>query len=327
MTQASSPPPRRLFDWRIIPLVLVTAVVIWLLVRHLAGVEAFARTVATARWGLVAAAVGVFGVNLLLAILRWQLILRAMSYPVGFLRCAHAVIAVWPLAVVIPARAGDVFRAGAVQDRVPFFEGAGSVVAEKAFDIQSLCILSIVGTVAYGLYRWTAVAALVLVAEWVTLFLLIRYREIALRTRLLRKFAGKANQVLVALEALIRSPAHLVGVLVASLGAWTMSSTVVFVLLRATGAAVDFGVTLALWPIAVFAGMMPVTVAGMGTRDAVFVFAVRATSDAPVAEEAILASTLGFSLIATWLLVIVGIPFAIRLALRLTQPKPSTEHV
>lgn len=325
MTEAS-PPTRRLFDWRILPLVLVTAAVMWVLVHHLAGVDAFSNAVAGARWSLVFWATAVFGVNLVLAILRWQLILRAMSYPIGFLRCAHAVIAVWPLAVVIPARAGDVFRAGAIRDKVPFFEGAGSVVAEKAFDVQSLCILSIVGTLAHGFYLWTAVAAGVLVAEWLVLYVLIRHREAALRTRLLKRFAGKANQLLAALEALFRSPIHLVGVLAASLGAWTMSSFVVHLLLGATGANVGYGVTLSLWPIAVFAGMLPVTVAGMGTRDALFVLAVRATSDHPIAEESVLAATLGFSLIATWLLVIIGIPFAIRLALRLTRPDPSNEH-
>jgi hypothetical protein len=328
MSEVPPPPPRRLFDWRLLPLVTVTAIVLWLLIRHLAGVDAFLATVVRARLGLVAMAVGVLAVDLGVAVLRWQLILRAMSYPVSFMRCAHAVVSVWPFALMVPARAGDVLRAAAVCDKVPFLEGAGSVVAEKLLDVQSLCILSIVGTLLHGLYGWTLVPAGVLVAEWGVVILLVRYREAALRRGGLARFANRGTQLLAALHALLRSPRYLAGALLASVVAWLLSCLIMYVLLAATDAGVGFGLTLSLWPIAVFAGLLPVTVAGMGTRDAAFVFALRASSDAPVREESILAATLGFSLVATWLLAVVGLPFAIRFALhRPVQSSARTNHV
>lgn len=318
MTDAPQP-PRRLLDWRILPLLAVTVLVIWLLIRNMAGVDAFVDAVAGANWKLVAIAAGGVFVNLFLAVFRWQLILRSMSYSVGFLRCAYAVIAVWPLAVVIPARAGDVLRAGAVRDEVPFVEGAGSVMVEKAFDVQSLCLLSIVGTLWHGFYVWTAVVIAMLAAEWTVVIVLLKYSDAVLRKKSLERFAPKLRQLLVALRAVLRSPKHLAGVAVSSMSAWIISSGIVHVLLMATGYSIHFGVTLSLWPIAVFAGMLPVTVAGMGTRDALFMFALKATAEGPVAEDSVLASTLGYSLLGTWMLVIIALPFAIRFALRLTR--------
>ncbi|HQB45913.1 MAG TPA: lysylphosphatidylglycerol synthase transmembrane domain-containing protein, partial [Polyangiaceae bacterium] len=289
--------PRKILDWRLVPLLLVTAIILWLLLHHIAGVDAFAKAVSGARWGLVWAAVGVFVVDLVLSIVRWQIILWAMSKRVGFFRCAHAVLATWPLAVIIPARAGDVLRAGVIRKQVPFLEGAGSVVAEKVLDIQSLCLLSMIGSVLYGRTSWTAIAAGVLVTEWLTIVLLLRYGESIDRTPLSR-FAPKVQRLLVALRALLRSPRHLLGVMASSLAAWVMASTMVHLLLLATGFELPYGVTLSLWPLAIFVGMLPITVAGMGTRDAAFLLAVRASVGTVVRDESVVAATLGYSLIA-----------------------------
>jgi glycosyltransferase 2 family protein len=312
----AEPSRRPLLTWRILPLAVVTTVVLWVLIRHLVGTDALWRVVSTLRWNLVAAAVGVFAVNVLLAVFRWQLILRALSYSVGFAKCAYVIVATWPLAVVIPARAGDVFRAAGIADQVPFYEGAGSVVAEKAFDVQSLCLLSIAGSLYHGLHVWAWVSGGILALEWAMLAIGLRFRGPIFRWRLLKRFEEKVTQLTFALEALFRAPLRLLGVLAASLSSWILASATVFLLLLAASANVGFGIVVALWPIAVFAGMLPVTVAGMGTRDAAFVLALRASSPTPVAEESVLAATLVFSAIATWLLVIGGLPFGIRLALR-----------
>ena len=68
----------------------------------------------------------------------------------------------------------------------------------------------------------------------------------------------------------------------------------------------------------------------MGSRFnivALFLFAVKATAEGPVAEQSVLAASLGYSLVATWMLVVVGLPFAIRFALGLTRRTDQrTEH-
>jgi ABC-type spermidine/putrescine transport system permease subunit I len=72
---------------------------------------------------------------------------------------------------------------------------------------------------------------------------------------------------------------------------------------------------MGLWPIAIFAGMLPVTLAGMGTRDGAFVYALRTTdTTGALREESVLVATLGYSLVTTFTVAAIGIPFALSLA-------------
>ena len=53
-------------------------------------------------------------------------------------------------------------------------EGISSVIAEKAVDVQSLCILAILGTLHVGYYRWAMLPAAILAAEWTVVIMLVR---------------------------------------------------------------------------------------------------------------------------------------------------------
>lgn len=69
---------------------------------------------------------------------------------------------------------------------------------------------------------------------------------------------------------------------------------------------------LGLWPLAVFAGMLPVTVGGIGTRDGAFLGLVALTTAGAIAESAVLAATFGYGLVLVVLPGIVGIPLMVR---------------
>ena len=245
-----------------------------------------------------------------------------MGQPVPFLRALHAILATWPLAVIIPARAGDLFRSVAIRDLVPVAEGSGSVVAEKAVDVQSLCLLAIAGATVHGAYEWAGVAAAILVAEWVFVLLVLRFRGLFDRLPMPAKIRGLAAKVTAPLEALVRSPRHLLGVTATSIVAWVNASGIVHVLLMVFRVEViPFTETLAYWPLAVFAGLLPLTAAGVGTRDAAFLGLVVAGGLPEAAEGGVLAATLGYSIVATFLLALLGLPFGLRLYFRARDTK------
>jgi hypothetical protein len=126
---------------------------------------------------------------------------------------------------------------------------------------------------------------------------------------------GKLERLLFALDALSDKPRMLLAVVLTSLASWTLAAGIVQTLLVAAGAEVPFGHTLGLWPIAIFAGMLPVTIAGMGTRDAAFVYALSTTDPTGgLREESVLVATLGYSLVTTFTVAAIGIPFALSLA-------------
>src|SRR5262245_47009937 len=101
----------RTWDWRIIPVAGFTALVVWILVRNLAGAEEFADAFANAKWEYGAAAVGLLFVCQFVAAHRWMLILDVLGHPVPFMRAAKAMLATWPMALLAPARASDLLRA------------------------------------------------------------------------------------------------------------------------------------------------------------------------------------------------------------------------
>jgi uncharacterized protein (TIRG00374 family) len=315
----------RTWDWRIIPVAGFTALVVWILVRNLAGAEEFADAFANARWEYGAAAVGLLFVCQFVAAHRWMLILDALGHPVPFVRAAKAMLATWPMALLAPARASDLLRALAIADLCPPLRGAGSVLAEKAIDVQSLCLLAIVGSVAYEVPLVAVLAAGMLACEWIFVWALVHRRAAIAKLPLLRRKPEKIEQVLVAFTALLQRPARLVLVSATSLVSWILGTALFQCLLLMFDADVGIAATLALWPAAIFAGMMPLTLAGMGTRDAAFIYLLRAAGHTPVHEGAVLAATLGYSAVGTWLFAILGIPLAVQFVLRLRRPAPQSE--
>jgi hypothetical protein len=314
-------PRRRWFDWRILPVLAMTVVVMFVLVRKLAGPDEFFEALATARWNLLGLAFALLGAGLILAALRWMFVLGAMGYRLPLHRALDAMLATWPFALLTPARASDVLRAVAIADLVPTFEGAGSVLAEKAIDLQSLCILTIIGALSTGQEIVAALASVVLVGLWLGVMTLVRRREWLVRLPLLRKKPEKIEQLLTAFRAMVHHPGRLALVGATSLLSWVMAMTMMYTLLVIMGAGVGLGQTLALFPAAILTGMVPLTLAGMGTRDAAFAYLLRAAGWTPIREGALLAATFGYALIGTWVLAIVGIPFAIRFVLRLGRKR------
>ena len=194
----------RTWDWRVIPVAGVTALVVWILVRNLAGAQEFADAFANARWEYGAASVGLLFVCQIVAAHRWMLILDALGHPIPFGRAARAMLATWPMALLAPARASDLLRALAIADLCPPLRGAGSVVAEKAIDVQSLCLLAIVGSIAYGVPLVAVLAAGMLGARDLVWAWCSPRRD---RATYLRAKPAKLQEVLVAFRRCCIEPA------------------------------------------------------------------------------------------------------------------------
>ncbi|HLP78875.1 MAG TPA: lysylphosphatidylglycerol synthase transmembrane domain-containing protein [Candidatus Paceibacterota bacterium] len=79
----------------------------------------------------------------------------------------------------------------------------------------------------------------------------------------------------------------------------------IWFLILTLGATVPFLLSMALSPLAVFVGLLPITFAGVGTRDAALIFFYRGYLDAPTAGALGLLCTLRYFVLA-----FAGIPFA-----------------
>lgn len=297
------------FDWRILPMLAITGLIVWVLVAQLAGVENFGATLAAADWNWVFVAIALMVVAIWAASYRLKVVYDALGHRLPLWRATDAMLATWPLALITPSRAGDLARAFILRDVCPPLEGSGAVLVERMIDVQSLCLLAILGSVYIGHWPFALAAAAILAAEWfVVVFFILsgRYKTLPV----LRNKADKLGRLVRVFEALRDKPAVFAWINVFSLISWLMNVLIVVALLKAFGAQTPILATLSSWPLALFVGLLPLTVGGMGTRDAAFVGLLHTFG--PVEEAKVFAATIGYSAVSLWLFAAIGLPFLLK---------------
>lgn len=290
----------------------VTGLVVWVLVSQIAGVQDFEQTLAQADWRWTGVAIGLMGVAIWASSYRLKVVYEALGYQIPLGRATGAILATWPLALITPSRAGDLARAFMLRDVCPPLEGSGAVLVERMIDVQSLCLLAILGSAYVGFWQGALAAGGILVAEWIVVFFILsgRYRTLPV----LRRKAEKLGRLVRVFDDLREKPIVFVWVNAFSLLAWLMNIFIVVALLKGFGSETSVLATLATWPLALFVGLLPLTVGGMGTRDAAFVALLH--SFGPVNEAAVFAATIGYSAVSLWLFSLVGLPFLIRAVMK-----------
>lgn len=301
-------------------LLTATAAIIYILIRKLAGGEQLLDAIMAGNWTLLPVTAGLLVVFILLSGIRWRYIVQTMGFELPFGRTMSVIMASCPLAIATPSRVSDFLRAVGIRDIVPLVQGSGSVLVHKFVDVQSLCLLGITGGILTGLYGWSLGIAAVLAGGFAFLGLLSWKRSFFLSLPVLNRFEKKFLQLFMAFGAMRQRPWRYVGLSLISLLAWSVGLLILFTLTRVFGAEVALVDIIALWPIAVFVGLLPLTIGGMGTRDTAFIAMLDLVGSGPVDDAALLASTLAYGLTVLGVPAVVGIPFMLRYMHRLPEP-------
>jgi uncharacterized membrane protein YbhN (UPF0104 family) len=303
---------------RLAATLLATVAVLWVLMRRFGGGSALASVArgASPAWVglsfLAACACVALGTE------RWRRVLVAMGYAVPYGRALVAVLASWPLALVTPSRANDLLRPLAVRDVVPLAPATGSVLAEKAIDLGVLLLFSAAGAAVGGLWGWAAAVGALCVAEIAAVWLVVTRRGWLEQWPLLRGRRAAIDELFGAFVALGRAPLQLAALGAVSLLIRVLTVGVTHALLLSVGAQVRLVDTMTMWPVATLVGIAPLTLGGMGTRDAAFLHLL-AERGAHAEPAQILAATVGYSAVAIASFALAGLPFMIRETLRLRR--------
>jgi uncharacterized membrane protein YbhN (UPF0104 family) len=236
----------------------------------------FARVTSGARWGWLAAALALVVPTTLAS--AWRFCLLAPGRAIRFGESLKLTLAASVLNLALPSKMGDLAKAWFMARRGHMAAGAafGLVLFEKAADLLALLALCLVGLFAAGGAApgglgWAVAAALGAgVAAAVSQRLSRAALEVApARLRGVIE-AWRSVQVSLAGErALALSVAAL------SLGAWLVHLAQIWMFARALNAAPPFVAAMALAALAILAGLVPVTLAGIGTRDAALIYLFR----------------------------------------------------
>lgn len=316
----SAPPERagssRARGLRLALTIAATLVIVALLVKKLAGTQKFVQVLGQAVPSGIAFAFGLACLGVALAGARFKLVLAAMGYDVRFFRVLRVIVAAWPVAVVTPARAGDLVRPVMLQTEVPLAPGVASVVAERAIDVFSLLLAGLLGCLAYRMWVESGFISGLLIAECAVIFAVLRSRAALMRLRFVRARAEQVDQLYAGLAALTTHRGRLVSIVALSIAIRLLTVGMVDLLLGSFGVGIAFFRIVGPLMIATLAGLLPVTLAGMGTRDAAFVLLMQAHAGVRLPEAALLAASLSYSLIAIWSFAVIGVPFLLAATLR-----------
>ncbi|MDD5199765.1 MAG: lysylphosphatidylglycerol synthase transmembrane domain-containing protein [Terrimicrobiaceae bacterium] len=232
---------------------------------------------------LIASLLMVAPLTLLTSARLCQLMPRA--HPLGFLEANRLILLASVLNLVLPSKMGDMAKSVFMADR-GHLRGPlalALVVFEKACDLLSLLVWCVFGLLLYpskDALFWAMTLAVA--AGFLGLALLLGSKTFAgFCFGLGERFApGKVRGKLAALHAswiemhgyFWRDKAQLARIAANSLFIWFLHLVQIWMFTLALRTTVPFLANLALSPLAILAGLLPLTFAGVGTRDAALVF-------------------------------------------------------
>lgn len=257
---------------------------------------AAAATLGSAHRGWLAAAAGMSLLAPVLVALKLLLVLRLVDVRRSFGRCWSAVMAAVTLNAVIPGRGGDFVRAAFLAEEPGTLSLlVGAVLVERLLDVLMLGLMAGAASLAGGggVVTWIALAVGA-VAVGAVAALALGHR-LPVRPEAAER-AGRAAR------ALGSRPGLAMVILGMTAICWTNNVATMELSLRAVGADIP---TLAVYeatPIAVLTGILPVSVNGIGTRDAAMVMLLAGRA----AKEQIVAGAFAYFLLNGWFLALIG---------------------
>lgn len=248
---------------------------------------------ADARW--VAGAVGLaLNATLLVGVKLWCVV-RIVGLRRGFRETWSAVMAGVALNAVIPGRGGDLVRAVFLaKEPGSMAVLLGAVLFERLIDVGTIGLLVLLTGVALDWVTGLAIFV-VLAAIGGTLTLGLLGPRSPIRPDLGERVARTAGRAVTAWPWTLAAIAL-------SLAAWANNAALMVCALRAVGADIPTFEALRATAVAILAGIVPVSISGIGTRDTVLVLLLESFGQG----DQVAAAGLIYTALVYWFLALVG---------------------
>jgi len=237
-----------------------------------------------------------------IAVFRWQIILNVTGHPLPFWRCFNILMAALPLTSITPSKSGDVVKAYFLKDEFPISKTIGTVYTERVFDLFLLIFLSFVGSLVYRNMEYL----IILTPALLIMTLLFITPNANLKIPFIKdSWNSKLQNIMLSMRLLTRCKKEFLVVTLLSLISWMLAVFQTMLFFYALGIDIPFIFAMANIPIAIFVGMIPVTLGGMGTRDAAIIYLF---SEFGTPSE-LLGVGILFSLIRYFSPLLIGVPY------------------
>lgn len=263
-------------------LALIISVLIMILIFSRVDMSRFAETVAGANPWLFAAALVMFIPQILLTAWRWQVMTRK-SIPLSVGESASLILAASALNILLPARMGDLAKAYFLKKNASLSlrRGTNLVIFEKYLDLAALSQVLVIGILFEMRFDELALSGLVIASLVLGTFPVIWAVDVkrvlaGMNHQKSWKFLGKLVRFLEDthdyLNEIKADIPRLAGIICISGILWASHFIQFYFIFRALGSDIGLGLILSRIPLALYVGLIPVTLAGIGTRDSALLF-------------------------------------------------------
>ena len=267
---------------------------------YLVDIQEISNALNRADISLILLAILIAVASPLLTSCRLKLFLLATGTPISYSRCFFANLCGLSLNLILPARGGDLVKMVYLRKNgEPAWKKlAGVVVLERAFDVLALGLLGLAASIIFGIHKAAIAAGSVTIVISIILLFITRIRSMPI--------IGKKAEIFSSTIVIARNrKLFQFGCLCMCCLCWTANLTVMGLLLNALDNSYSLPLAFAVTPPSIFAGMVPVSLWGIGTRDGALAYFMNGMTSP---EIAISAGCL-YTALVYWLLGLVGTPF------------------
>lgn len=236
-----------------------------------------------------------------LCAIRWQILCSLLNTPLTFYESFQMIMAAWPLGALTPAKSGDLIKVVFLQDRLPYSTTTGIVFAERIIDVLVLGLFALLFGIWLKIYA--AVITGIVILSGVIVFFFIVFS--GFDKLIPNAFREKAKNIGLASRILFSHPTAMCWIILVTALNWFLSCYQTWICYAALNTAVPLFYIIGALPVTIFAGLLPITPAGMGTRDSAVMVLFHEFAPA----EINLSIGIIYSIYGYWLLSILGIPF------------------
>lgn len=264
---------------------------------RLVNLTAALSALASAQWDWAAAAIFMTLLAPVIVAVKLWFVLKIIDYPASVARCWSAVLAAVTLNAVLPGRGGDLVRAAFLAEG-PGTLGllVGAVMLERFVDVFTLGLSSLLASIGgdAGVVPWIATLACAAAVGAVGVMSL--GHKLPFKADLAERVGRSARQM-------FRKPGLALALVLVSLASWVNNVVVMGFCLRAVGAELPVVAVARATPIAILAGILPVSVSGIGTRDTALLLLLSDYGQ----QTQVVAGAFGYTVLTSWFLAAFGL--------------------
>ena len=235
----------------------------------------------------------------LITALRLRVFLGIVDFFPTFANVLKATLCGFALNVVIPARGGDLAKVAFLRGKTnnQWSKLGGAVILERSFDLLALGLIGLTASLIACNYKGALLSGLVVFACIFAMVFFSKFHRLPILGAKLKSFYE-------AFRLIIPKRKKIFYGFSISILCWANNCLIFALILKSIDRLFEVWIAFAAAPPSIFVGILPISLWGVGTRDAAFAYFLDGQA---IIEDALAAGFL-YTALVYWLLGLIGVP-------------------